>query len=738
MKQALLFLLLLFIISHSASSQCSLPKPSNIYAPYVSNCELQIAWSSNPEAAYYQLCYRTENDSWTVVSTGTDTSWSLVNLTANELYFFRVAAFCDSNQTSGYTAPMSLRTLTCASPEKISAENVTTHEATISWKAVCGTGLFNLRFKTTNDEFWTSVTDIPDTSYQITGLYTGLNYDYEVQSNCGADLSAWSNTQSFTTLIEVAPTIPPNILAIMVDDGRYDIYQPNGGPDWFSTPGISRIANEGVNFKVTIPATSQCAPSRATFYTGLYPHNHGCKVNGNHMIDSLPLIQQILRDNGYYTGFVGKYGQNLGDPTGFDWWAISINQNYTDAVYRINDNDTTILGHISDVYPELALQFLNSVPPGKPFALFYFHRAPHGPSVPRPEDAQLYLEDSIPFPDDFYRYTENYPSYYYASPWHEWPYDSLETDSMKLLEYQCTAGVENNVDTLLGYLESKNILDSTFVMYTSDNGFMKGEHLLHGKDIALEESIRVPMFIRYPKWFSDSTVIEDNIASNIDIAPTMLDLAGIPDTFGMDGISLHQLANGEVSRKNFMYEFGGMASVPPIRALRSLNYMYIHNYCVNMADELYNLALDPEEQYNLITDQSYAALTDSFRTILDSLQVVYTDIALNNANCTLKTSGTEKVTSDTVVANDPGAFLFNVGPDPASVLFKVNYDSMNDESYGYLQILNSLGQLVSSRKVLFYPESEFVFNCSTWTEGVYFVLIKTDSGWDSKKIVVKH
>jgi hypothetical protein len=117
------------------------------------------------------------------------------------------------------------------------------------------------------------------------------------------------------------------------------------------------------------------------------------------MYDSLPLVQQILKDNGYYTGFVGKYGQFQGQPTGFDWWATSEGNVYVDAVYSINDSpDTVIPGHITDVYEDMALTFLNSVPANKPFMMMYFTRVPHGPTIPRSQEQNLYLTESMPVP----------------------------------------------------------------------------------------------------------------------------------------------------------------------------------------------------------------------------------------------------------------------------------------------------------------------------------------------------
>src|SRR5262249_9691252 len=131
-------------------------------------------------------------------------------------------------------------------------------------------------------------------------------------------------------------------------------------------------------------------------------------------------------------------------------------------------------------------------------------------------------------------------------------------------------------------------------------------------------------FIRYPAWFAEGTVVDSEWAANIDIAPTLLELAGIPDTFHMDGISLHQLATGQAHRKDFFYEF-----YPPDdyewEAVRSLQYEYIYSYCSNSTEEFYDLTTDPRENNNLISDAGYASLIQQFRNKRDSLRLSTND-----------------------------------------------------------------------------------------------------------------
>ncbi|MBX7110190.1 MAG: sulfatase-like hydrolase/transferase [Chitinophagales bacterium] len=714
-------------------AQCNLQKPKNLSVTSITGCSAVVSWTPVSGTAYYEVRYKQGSGAYQYINTGLNTTWQADGLLSNKNYSFSVASYCSNNQSKGYSKAVKIKTLACSAPTAITVSAIAKHKATIQWQPVCNGTLFNLQYRASGSTAWLTVSNIANNGYQLTQLTMGTTYEFQLQTVCTGSNSAFTPLQTFTTTGGV-PDAKPNILAIMVDDGRYDIYQPNGGPAWFETPAINRIANEGVNFRLTFPATSQCAPSRATFYTGLYPHKHGCIINGDHMYDSLPLIQQILKDNGYYTGFVGKYGQNLGLPQGFDWYAISQSDNYVDVVYTINGLDTFIAGHISDIYPQLALQFLNQVPEGQPFALFYFHRAPHGPTVPRPEDALLYTTDTIPFPSNFYKYQHDYPSFYYASVY-KWPYDSLETDTAKLQEYQAIAGVEDNTDTLTDWLESKNILDNTFLMYTSDNGYIKGEHLLQGKGLAQDESIRLPLFIRYPKWFAPGAVISNEEAANFDIAPTMLELAGIPDTFGMDGVSLHKLYTHDVSRKEFFYEFGGTGTVvPPLRSVRTLQYKYNYYYCNSTTEEFFDLVNDPDENENLISNPAYSVLIQSYREKLDSLRTAYGDYEPVKIPCSLSHPTIVKTTA--VVAPPDEAMQFSISPNPAADNFKIQYTGAAIRQ-GEIMVMDVLGKIVFSKTVSGWDIPADI-RCRTWPAGIYQVKLIADGQSMSARITVVH
>ena len=422
--------------------------------------------------------------------------------------------------------------------------------------------------------------------------------------------------------IKIADAQSPNILVIELDDARYNAFQPNGGPAFFNTPSINRIAEEGVNFKYMGATTALCVPSRASIYTGLYAHHHGALDNGTSPKPGLTYVSSILQDAGYYTGFVGKWllGKKLpDDPIGFDYWAVTDEDDHIDPPIRFNDGSTTnYVGHDAVVYTNIALNFLqNEVPSGQPWMLFLFHRVPHLPYEPMSSEDSLYQFAPVTLPANFKPYQENFPSYLY--PGHEFEGDSADLEQSIRDNYETCHAAEHSVDRILNYLDSTHMLNNTLVIFSSDNGYFIGEHDLEKKSLSYDEALRVPLFIRYPAWFPPGTVVDNEFAANIDIAPTLLEAAGIPDTFDMDGVSLRKLAMGQVHRKDFFLE-NYTNNGNNWEAVRSLNYAYIYSYCTSLTEEFFDMTVDPQQNNNLITDPGYATLIQQFRLKRDSLR----------------------------------------------------------------------------------------------------------------------
>ncbi len=433
-----------------------------------------------------------------------------------------------------------------------------------------------------------------------------------------------------------------NIVFILVDDGRFDDYRITGAPSWFETPNIERIASEGANFTKAYAPTPLCGPSRASIYTGLYSYQHGAPNNGVMYDTSLVTIQEILKDDGYYTGFIGKYGAGFMAPTEFDYWVdIGDEEIYNATWFKVNGENVFIPGHITDAFNGYINAFFDSVQVhnDKPFALFFFQLAPHTPSTARPSEAHLYEGFSFPIPPNFTPFDSLYPEYYYEGT-SVWAKDTAATKKFDIDRLECLAGVDDNVGEIFNYLDSENITDSTLIIYSSDNGYISGEHLMRAKVFPIEESIHVPLFIKYKPWFPEPIVIGNDMAELIDIPKSFLDLIGDEDDHGFEGISLRALSETDTLRKYARYCFQGSitatVNVPSMRGLRSFDYLYVHSSCECYSEEFYDFSVDPFQTSNKIFDVDYQQLIQSYRDILAAQMLAINDTAERlSSNCNL-------------------------------------------------------------------------------------------------------
>ncbi|MFI5135623.1 MAG: sulfatase-like hydrolase/transferase [Chitinophagales bacterium] len=484
-----------------------------------------------------------------------------------------------------------------------------------------------------------------------------------------------------------------------------------------------------MNFKYCFPALSLCEPSRASIVTGLYPHHHGVTSNALTADTFLHItIAQILHDAGYYTGFIGKYGFEKFPVPGWDYYCQSSNDPYWNAGYQYNQKQFTVIaGHKTNVFTYKAFEFLESVPQGNKWCLFLAHKAPHVPLDPRAEDSTLFKNTNVILPPNRNMYTKNFPSTYWCN--------ELGEDSSELVDdyrswYELIEGGEWSVDTILHYLDQHNITDSTLIIFTSDNGLLKGEHMLGGKELALDESIRLPMFIRYPKWFAPHTQIDSEFVMNIDIAPTLLDAAGIPDTFGMDGTSIRAFVDGEAHRRQLFYEFfyrgANSPCNPTFTAVRDFKYIYIQNGCTSSIDEFYDLTKDSLENENLINAPNYFAKIDSYKTILANLKVQYdyinlVDTLLNCYNPNVDSSVVLNVGIPVISTFASNQLV--VYPNPTSTYVTVDLGIITDN--GEISIYNTSGQLMYHKADIESYDDEVYqeINVSKFPPGYYVIKI---------------
>jgi N-acetylglucosamine-6-sulfatase len=426
----------------------------------------------------------------------------------------------------------------------------------------------------------------------------------------------------FLTLSAVAmgqpkPAAPrPNVVFILIDDLRWDALGVTGHP-FVKTPNIDRIAKEGMIFRNAFVTTPLCSPSRASFLTGQYAHKHNIVGNEkpqvlNPLSFKLTTFPMLLQRAGYETAYVGKWhmGNDDAPRPGFDRWVSFKGQGaYNDPVINFDAKAERAPGYMTDLLSDYAVEFVKRRH-AKPFMLYLAHKAIHGPFTPAERHKDLYADQTIKRAPNAQDTLEGKPMLRRtvgerpAARPGGGPNDELIRNQMR-----CLTSIDEGVGRVLKALEETGQLDNTVVIFTSDNGYFWGEHGLGDKRAAYEESIRVPLFIRYPKLIKSSGAgtTRDQAALNVDIAPTLLELAGASIPKEMHGRSLAPLFkdNPRKWRDAFLTEYFAEERFPNIaswQAVRAARWKYIHYTELDGSDELYDLKADPGEMKNLIAD----------------------------------------------------------------------------------------------------------------------------------------
>ena len=445
----------------------------------------------------------------------------------------------------------------------------------------------------------------------------------------------------------------PNFLFVMVDDQPFDAVGFSGRYPFLKTPNIDRLAKEGVNVKNFFVTQSICSPSRASFLTGTYPHIHGANQNNRHVDpnwDKFAPYSSHLQKAGYETAHVGKIhmAHSRGKAhirPGFDYWFSFIGQGkYFDPPVNENGREYQEKGYMTDILTDKAITWLKEKrDTNKPFSLNLWHKAVHQPHLPAPRHADLYVDMELPKPPyDTHKETfKGKPEWQrkktYGFEWkknlpipaelpeQEWP---INYDRNMLL-LRCLASIDESLGRVLATLVEMGELDNTVIIYTSDNGYFMGEHTFLDKRLAYENSMRVPMLIRYPKLIKQNTQIKEQCL-NIDIAPTILNLAGIEKPDYMQGESMVNLLKGEKEknwRKAILFEYYVDSywpyAGPNQIAVRTEKYKLIDAFLENDIDELYDLKTDPGEMNNLINNTKYDKIEEDLRSQASILKKQY-------------------------------------------------------------------------------------------------------------------
>lgn len=438
----------------------------------------------------------------------------------------------------------------------------------------------------------------------------------------------------------------PNILCIVVDDLRWDELGCTGHP-FAQTPHIDRLAKEGVTFRNAFATIPICSPSRASIFTGLYPHSHGIvdNIDRSEASHSLVTFPQSLQKAGYETAFVGKWhmGNDSMPRPGFDHWVSLKGQGTSnDPEMNVNGERLQVKGYTTDELTSRAVDYLRT-PRDRPFCLCLSHKAMH-PETAQRDDGKL----TDPTASNFIP-AERHRNLYEGVDIPRRPNAkvsvaskpalareiagvaplSAETgssDEVILGRQRMLASVDEGLGELFAVLEESGQLDNTLIVLTSDHGYFYGEHGLSvERRLAYEESIRIPMLMRHPGLIPTG-VSRDQLVMTTDLAPTFQELGGAESPGKLHGHSLAPCFSDKDAegRDALLVEYFSDAVFDRIQnmgyqAIRTEGWKYIRYVDLENMDELYNLREDPYEMNNLINDSKVAGELDELKARLGEL-----------------------------------------------------------------------------------------------------------------------
>ncbi|WP_447726618.1 sulfatase family protein [Sphingomonas koreensis] len=430
---------------------------------------------------------------------------------------------------------------------------------------------------------------------------------------------------------------PKNVIFVIVDDLRYDgmgFLQPQ-----LRTPNIDRMAREGTYFPNTVVTSALCSPSRATILTGETARNHRIVDNNNSSEEGLTFFPALLQKAGYQTSFIGKWHMGNDDDNprpGFDKWvsfrgqgayfpttgipaaaAVAGKRN----MLNVDGKPVPQAGYITDELTDYAMNWLDKErDKSKPFFLYLSHKAVHSDPLPAPRHRGQYDKVTFAIPDTAADTPENRrgkPMWVYnqRNTWHG--IDFFYNSDMKMTEYlryyySTLSAVDDSLGRIFDYLRKNKLDRDTMVVFTSDNGFLIGDHGLIDKRNAYQGSVRVPLLVWQPGSVPAGATNPGRVR-NLDYAPTFLDLAGVQRPANFEGKSALPLMTGKLAAKDwapqdFVYEYyweWSFPMTPGTFAIQRGDMKYIQYYGVYDTDELYDLARDPDERHNLINEPAY-------------------------------------------------------------------------------------------------------------------------------------
>jgi arylsulfatase A-like enzyme len=461
----------------------------------------------------------------------------------------------------------------------------------------------------------------------------------------------------------------PNMVVVLVDDHAFEAISAYGTylKNFAKTPTIDRLAEEGMRFDHFTCANSICSPSRASILTGQYSHKNGVRGLNGAINDDSPQYPIELQKAGYQTWLVGKWHLKS-QPKGYDKHMVVKGQGkYFDPTFSGSEGTWKRKGYSTDVYTDVAMDWLEKRDKGKPFLLSLQFKAPHHEyghaarydkllaGVPIAEPPTLYEDirngDSN-LKKEFLKRTKFHmlhsggnPSqakevnaYYFRhlkdeEPNAMWKHETTSDKDRIRVAYQhmihkyvrCITGNNANLKRVLDYLDNEKLTQDTVVIYTADQGYWLGQHGFYDKRLILETSMRMPFLIRYPRVIKPGTVNKD-LSINVDLAPTLIELAGLKAPAAMQGRSIVPLLKGKVPNNWRQSQFYTYWGTPNHYGIRTERYTYLK--LAGHPAELFDRQTDPNEILNVAGNTENKPIVERLEKELQQ-QIRKVDISQN-------------------------------------------------------------------------------------------------------------
>ena len=435
-----------------------------------------------------------------------------------------------------------------------------------------------------------------------------------------------------TGIIRAADAPPLNVVVLYADDWRHDTLGCAGHPV-VKTPRLDDLATRGVRFTHNYVTTAICGVSRASLFTGQWMSRHGNRAFDAFETPWAETWPGLLRDHGFHVGLIGKWHCGTFPADRFD-----VGRAYGGTHWQPEPDGGRI--HVTAKNERDARAFLRDRPQGRPFGLvlsfFATHAEDENPQqyLPQPESQALYAADTIPIPttagDEHYR---RLPEFLVSEKnegrirWH-WRFDTPEKYQAFMKNYyRLATEVDAACGAVIDELEAQGVLDETLVIFTTDNGYLHGEHGLADKWYPFEESIRTPLIVADPRMpAAVRGTTNDAVTLNVDLAPTILAAAGVAAPPRMQGRDLAPLylEQGTAWRTEFFYEHPTITNIeriPSSEALvrKDIKYVFWPDFG---REQLFDLVKDPHETTDVIADPAYAVQLDELRERFATLKAL--------------------------------------------------------------------------------------------------------------------